>query len=133
LAVVSIADGADRLRIDELTGPGSQPIELPHPGTVTFVAEPVWSPDSTQLAMTFLSPVQPPEVYRWRGGASVERCTTSNPDESTAGLIQPESYLVPSPDGEQIPTYAIRPPNADGSAVLIIHGGPESAAVRSWN
>ncbi|HEX4727268.1 MAG TPA: S9 family peptidase [Jatrophihabitans sp.] len=133
LAVVSIADGADRLRIDELTGTGSQPVELPHPGTVTFVAEPVWSPDSTSLAMTFLSPVQPPEVYRWQGGPVAERCTTSNPPEHTAGLIQPESHLVPSPDGEQIPTYAIRPPNADGSAVLIIHGGPESAAVRSWN
>ena len=97
LAVVSIADGSDRLRIDELTGPGSQPVELPHPGTVTFVAEPVWSPDSTSLAMTFVSPVQPPEVYRWQGGAAAERCTSSNPAKSTAGLIQPESYLVPDP------------------------------------
>jgi dipeptidyl aminopeptidase/acylaminoacyl peptidase len=133
LAVVSVADGADRLRVDELAGTGGQPVELPHPGTITFVAAPVWSPDSASLAMTFSSPVQPPEVYRWRRGATAERCTTSNPEEGTAGLIQPESHLVPSPDGEQIPTYAIRPPNADGSAVLIIHGGPESAAVRSWN
>jgi dipeptidyl aminopeptidase/acylaminoacyl peptidase len=133
LAVVLIADGTDRLRIDELTGPGSREVELPHPGSITFSSLPVWAPDSSALAMTFLSPIQPPEVYRWTGGEAAVRCTTSNPESATAGLIQPESHLVPSPDGEQIPTYAIRPANADGSAVLIIHGGPESATVRSWN
>jgi dipeptidyl aminopeptidase/acylaminoacyl peptidase len=133
LAVVVTADGTDRLRIDELTGPGSREVPLPHPGSVSYAGDPVWAPDSSALAMTFLSPIQPPEVYRWSGGESAVRCTTSNPDSATAGLIQPESYLVSSADGEQIPTYVIRPPNADGSAVLIIHGGPESATVRSWN
>ncbi|HJQ03277.1 MAG TPA: S9 family peptidase [Jatrophihabitans sp.] len=132
LAVVVTADGTDRLRIDELTG-SSREVQLPHPGSVSYAADPVWAPDSSALAMTFLSPIQPPEVYRWSGGEAAVRCTTSNPDSATTGLIQPESYLVSSPDGEQIPTYAIRPPNADGSAVLIIHGGPESATVRSWN
>jgi dipeptidyl aminopeptidase/acylaminoacyl peptidase len=133
LAVVITTDGADQLQIRDLDGLVSTEVALPHPGSITFRCRLIWSPDSTSLGLTFLSPVQPPEVYQWRGGDTVVRCTTSNPDSATADLIQPESYLVPCPDGEQIPTYAIRPPNADGSAVMIIHGGPEAASVRSWN
>jgi dipeptidyl aminopeptidase/acylaminoacyl peptidase len=94
---------------------------------------PIWSADSAVLGLTFTSPVQPPEVYAWADGAAAERRTTSNPAASTAGLIQPRSYRVPTPDGEQIPTYVIASSYADGSAVMIIHGGPEAAVVPSWN
>ncbi|MEO9240209.1 MAG: S9 family peptidase, partial [Jatrophihabitantaceae bacterium] len=133
LAVLSTRDGTDELQLRTLAGDGSREIALPQRGVANMRAEPVWAPDSASLALTFESPVRPPEVYRWQGDDEVRRCTFSNPDKLIDDLIDPESYLVPTPDGEQIPAYAIRPPNADGSAVMIIHGGPEAATVRSWS
>lgn len=133
LALVVTRDGSDSLLVGDLAGSHRQPVELPHQGVLTFNAVPIWSPDSAELGFTFCSPVQPPEVYRWRPGLPARRQTTSNPEPATAELIQPVSHLVPSPDGEQIPVYAIRPAQPTGSAVLIIHGGPEAAAVRSWS
>ncbi|MGI8665456.1 MAG: S9 family peptidase [Jatrophihabitans sp.] len=133
LALVSQRDGVDRLAVSAIDGEDASPIALPHAGVLTFRSHPIWAPDSASIAMTFSSPVQPPEVYRWDGGSAAHRHTTSNPDSAVAGLIPVESSLVPTPDGEQIPVYAIRPPNADGSAVLIIHGGPEAATVANWS
>lgn len=136
VAVVSTRDGADELAITDwdVTGLGAgRPVRFPHPGVLTFWADPVWAPDSSALGMTFGSPVQPPEVYTWRAGDTAERRSTSNPAAATEGLVQPRSARVPTPDGEQIPVLVLTPPEPDGSAVLIIHGGPEAASVRSWN
>jgi dipeptidyl aminopeptidase/acylaminoacyl peptidase len=100
---------------------------------LTFNSEPVWAPDSSALGMTFCSPVQPPEVYSWRGGEQAERRTTSNPAAVTEGLVLPASARVPTPDGEQVPVLLLTPPEPDGSAVLVIHGGPEAASRRGWS
>ena len=41
---------------------------------------------------------------------------------------------MPTSDGEQIPTFVFRPADGgDGSAVLVVHGGPESQSVRQWH
>ena len=136
IAVVRTRDGADSLAVHSLDGAGlgpGQPVGFGHPGVLTFRSHPVWAPDSALLGMTFGSPVQPPEVYAWRGGESAERRTTSNPVTAVEGLVQPSAAWVPTPDGERIPVLAMVPPEPDGSAVLMIHGGPEAATVRNWN
>ena len=84
LAVVITTDGADQLQLRELDRSVSTGSVAP-PGQYHLRRRPIWSPDSTSLGLTFLSPVQPPEVYRWQGGDTVVRCTTSNPDSATAG------------------------------------------------
>jgi len=136
VAVMSSRDGADELTIadwaDGRLGE-SQPVRFPHPGVLTFTSVPIWAPDSSVLGMTFCSPVQPPEVYSWRGGEQAERRTTSNPAAATEGLVLPSSARVPTPDAEQVPVLLLTPPEPDGSAVLIIHGGPEAASVRGWS
>ncbi len=139
LAVVSSADGVHGLSIidGELSGDPTdlgQPIELPGRGVLIYRSRLIWSEDGGMLGMTFSSPVQPPEVYTWQpGDAAIRRRTVSNPAEATADLVDFSSHLVSAPDGERIPTYLIRPEHADGSAVMIIHGGPESATVASWS
>ena len=138
LAVVRTRDGADELTVHEWSGGllgdnDGQPVRFPHPGVLTFNSLPVWAPDSSLLGITFASPVQPPEVYTWRAGEHAERRTTSNPAAATQGLVLPSAARVPAPDGEQIPVLVLAPPEPDSSAVLIIHGGPEAASVRSWN
>lgn len=133
IAVVSSIDGADNLEIRPTDEQAGLAVTLPHPGVLTARTSLIWSPDSGELGLTFSSPIQPPEVYSWREGDSATRRTTSNPHQAISDLVQPKSFQAPSPDGELIPTFAIIPPNADGSAVMIIHGGPEAATVRSWN
>ena len=135
LAVITTDDGADRLAVYEASGDALRdPIEiaLPGVGVAAFRTQLVWSPDSADLGMTFSSPISPPEVYLWSDGA-LERRTVSNPQAAIAGLIEPVSHRVPTPDGEQIPVYVTRGADADGSVVLSIHGGPEAACVRSWS
>jgi dipeptidyl aminopeptidase/acylaminoacyl peptidase len=136
LAVVRSRDGADELTVHDWAGGRlgtGQPVRFPHPGVLTFTSVPVWAPDSSVLGMTFCSPLQPPEVYSWHGGEQAERRRTTNPAAATEGLVQPTPARVPTPDGEQVPVLLLAPPEPDGSAVLMIHGGPEGASVRSWS
>ena len=108
---------------------GRVEVALPHAGVINFRAnEPRWSPDSSELGLTFSSPIQPSDVYLWTDGA-IERRTVSNPQLATAGLIEPSSHRVPTPDDEQVPVYVYP---GGRSVVLSIHGGPEAACVREW-
>lgn len=135
LAVVRTEDGADRLDVYPVSGGGlgdSFEVGLPDTGVITFRTELIWSPDSSDLGVTYASPVQPPDVYLWSDGAA-ERRTVSNPLAMTADLVEPASDRVPTPDGEQVPVYLFRGTRADGAVVIYIHGGPEAASVRSWS
>ena len=134
LAVVTTEDGADRLAVYDLRAGtklrGRVDVELPHAGVINFRANaPRWSPDSSELGLTFSSPIQPPDVYGWTDGA-IERRTISNPQLATVGLVEPRSHRVPTPDGENVPVYVYP---GGRSVVLAIHGGPEAACVREWS
>ncbi len=145
LAVVRTADGADQVSVHEL-GPQlsvgePRTVALPGTGKAAFRSPLFFTADSTALGFTFTCPVRPAEVYLWREAAPTEVCraTWSNPSAGVGatsgiqGLVDAELHHAPAPDGEQVPVLVLRPEHADGSAVLIIHGGPESASERSWN
>jgi dipeptidyl aminopeptidase/acylaminoacyl peptidase len=108
---------------------GRAEVALPHAGVVSFRRQLCWSPLSSELGLTFSSPIQPPDVYVWTNGA-IERRTVSNPQLATAGLVQPSSHRVPTPDGEQVPVFVYA---GGATAVLATHGGPEAACVRDWS
>jgi dipeptidyl aminopeptidase/acylaminoacyl peptidase len=132
LAVVTRDDGSDRLAVYDVVGSaltGRAEVALPHAGVVSFRRQLCWSPLSGELGLTFSSPIQPPDVYVWTNGA-IERRTVSNPQLATAGLVQPSSHRVPTPDGEQVPVFVYA---GGATAVLAIHGGPEAACVRDWS
>ena len=138
LAVVATADGADALAVHRLDGDGVGPattIGLPERCVITFRSPLVWSPDSTALGFTLASMIDPPSVHVWRtDGESAPQCVHAPAAPGTTdGLVDGVSHLVPTPDGEQIPVYVLTPADADGSVVLVVHGGPEAASVRSWN
>ena len=126
-------DGAELAALHEgETGYRVSSIDLPGAGVFSGV-DPVWSPSSQRLALSFNSPREPLDVYVWSGGATLRRLTESAPDLDTSALVEPESHMVPTPDGEQVPCHLYRDADCDGSVVLVIHGGPESASMRSWN
>ncbi len=131
LAVVRSGDGVDELLIADLDGGDALTVPMPGPGVITYRSPLVWSPDSSRLGFTFSSPVTPPAVLVWspEDGLVQRTALPGGLDD----LVVPESTTVPAPDGEEIPAFVFTPPNADGSAVIVVHGGPESMAMRNWN
>ncbi|TDU89683.1 dipeptidyl aminopeptidase/acylaminoacyl peptidase [Kribbella voronezhensis] len=139
LLVGSTEDGEVSLALHSLAdGALVAPIDLPGGGLAARqigARDPLWSEDGSHAVINYTSPVQPPVVVRYTretGGL----LTVEAPDmpELPAGLAHPESHRVPSSDGEQVPVFVYRPADGgDGSAVIHIHGGPEAAAMRSWN
>ncbi|MBM7788067.1 alpha/beta fold hydrolase [Tenggerimyces flavus] len=94
---------------------------------------PRWSPSATYLTMSASGPRSLPVVVRHEVGSGA---TTPIPlpgsMELPSVLVEPESVRVPTPDGEQVPVFVYRPAAADGSVVILVHGGPEGQSMRNW-
>jgi dipeptidyl aminopeptidase/acylaminoacyl peptidase len=132
-AVIRSAVGLDRL---EIRGPDGSvtPVELPGPGVISgYHLQSSWAPGGGWFGFTFSSVDQPPEAYTWSEATGVSRRSRSNDDSELPDLVAPSAALVESFDGEQVPIFVIRGPHPDGSAVLVIHGGPEGEARLQWN
>ncbi|WP_198676118.1 alpha/beta fold hydrolase [Kribbella monticola] len=139
LLVGSTDDGEVSLALHSLAdGALVAPVDLPGGGLAARqigARDPLWSEDGSHAVINYASPVQPPVVVRYTRETG-ELLMVEAPDmpELPAGLAHPESHRVPTSDGEQVPVFVYRPAEGgDGSAVVHIHGGPEAAAMRSWN
>jgi dipeptidyl aminopeptidase/acylaminoacyl peptidase len=141
IAVLTNEDGVARMSVhDGRTGDELRAITLPDDGWVGAPFPAVaWSPGSRYMAVSFSSPVIPGDVLQINAETG-EVATIARSTGPLAGtrLARPESHRVPSPDGEQIPCYLYRgaepaDPRLAGSAVVIVHGGPESQSVCTWN
>lgn len=133
-------DGAARLALhDAATGDRVREIDLPGDGWCTFpLPEPVFAPDSRHLALTWSSPTTPGDVLRVdTATGQVDAITDSTAQLGDERLAEPVTYRVPARDGQTIPCLVYAPQRRDtaldGSAVLIVHGGPESQSVRAFN
>jgi len=142
LLVCTNIDGVTRLALhDAVSGERLRGVELPEGGWAGWfpMPSPVWSPDSSRIALSYSSPVVPGDVM-WVDVASGAVSVAASSTGPLAGerLVSPTSHLVPTPDGERIPCFVYQgtdpaDPGLAGSAVLNIHGGPEGQAVRVFN
>ncbi|GGM77711.1 peptidase S9 [Longimycelium tulufanense] len=140
LLVETNDDGVGRLALhDAETGAKLHDLAVPAGGWVSWpLAEPAWSADSQLVALTFSSPTVPGDVLLVHAeGGEVRRLTNSPAQLGDEPLVEPTAYRVPTPDGEHIPCAVYAPAEADtpvgGSAVLVLHGGPEGQSVRTFN
>ena len=135
-------DGVARLGLHECeNGRLLRAVPLPDDGWTghPLVSDPIWSPDSRSIVLSYTSSAIPGDILR----VDVETGTATTVAVSTGPLVGerltwPTAHRVPTPDGEFIPCFVYRSdepadPALVGSAVLIIHGGPESHAVRGFN
>lgn len=150
-AVVANSDGvSDVVVVDPATGGSAgSAVAFPEAGVVAVdrSSGPLFSADGRRLYLSLSTPRQPAEVWvvdcadatapSWAGRRLTgRRLTVSSADLPTAALATAETHRVASFDGEQVPVALYRPRRpAPGPlpAVLVIHGGPESQATRSWN
>ncbi len=144
LLVLTNDDGAARLGLHETaSGRELSNVALPGIGWVGEfpLPEPVWSPDSRSVVLSFSGPSVPGDILRLdvESGAVGTIASSTGPLDGVT-LAEPVSHRVPTPDGEYVPCFVFQNPGAGagtseltGSAVLSIHGGPEGQAVLLFN
>ncbi|WP_375425789.1 S9 family peptidase [uncultured Friedmanniella sp.] len=100
------------------------------------VADVVWAADSSRFVLTVSQPTAPGSLYSVdaaKGRATlVADSREGRPVDLAARLVEPSIHRVPTPDGEQVPCFVYAPsvpvPALAGASVVLVHGGPESAA-----
>ena len=140
LAIVENCDGASRIGLlDQSDGPGRTEVPLPEAGVVTShaIALPQFSRGGSHLYYTFSSPRQAGDVWAFdRATGETRRLTTSPAPVDPARLARAETTRLDSFDGEHVPLFVFRPPEnctERSPVVVLVHGGPESQAVLSFN
>ncbi|MDI2032113.1 S9 family peptidase [Saccharopolyspora sp. TS4A08] len=136
LLVTTAVDGAHRLALhDAGTGEHLMDVALPAEGWCGYpLPEPAWSPDSRFAAVSFSSPTTPGDVLLVdTATGTCKPLTFSAAQLAGEPLAEPAVHRVRARDGEQIPCFRYAPAEPDGSAVLLIHGGPESQSVRAFH
>ncbi len=147
LLVVANDGGACRADLYSVAGDGAEvalarlgEVPLPGRGVISFslvTPPPLVAAHGSHVTYTFSSPLVPGDVWRYdRATGATRRMTRSpGPDAEADGLVEPSIESVTSFDGEAIPLFCYRPVGGDGPppVVLVIHGGPESQSVLSFN
>jgi dipeptidyl aminopeptidase/acylaminoacyl peptidase len=139
LLLAAVQDGEVSLALHRLKDAAAiAALNLPAGGCAALTMmtpDPIWSSDGSFAAITYNSPVTPPTAFRYvPSTGEIVELRAPGKAEPPAQLTHPESLLVPSFDGEQVPVFVFRPTGPDlGSTVVHVHGGPEGAAMRIWN
>lgn len=140
LLVEANDEGASRLALhDAKSGERVAGIALPGAGiAVSPMPEPKWSPNSRYLALSYSAPDVPGDALRYDvESGELVTLTTSTAQLDGQPLAIPTAHRVPTADGELVPCFVYQPTDATtpatGSAVLVVHGGPESQSRPLFN
>lgn len=155
LALYEAAAGGHKIR--DLPLPAIGTISSPR------LANPKWAPDSRRIVLSISSPKLPGDALLFdvgaldagaldarsldvgplgasTGGNQVRALTHSAAAFGADVPVLPEQHRVPTADGEMVPCRVYRrpegqPDHADlaGSAVLVVHGGPEAQARQNFD
>ncbi len=137
-------DGASTVTLhDARTGARLQGLPLPAAGCVTDARLPAprWSRDSSAVVMSVSGAELPGDVLL-AAGVSAAPAEVHQLTNSARALGRPaagpEQHRVPAPGGHRVPCLVYRAA-ADGdaalagSAVVVVHGGPEGQAKQNFN
>ncbi len=139
VAAVENRNGANQLTLLDPAGLAeTEEVPLVEPGVVMSyqLPPPHLSPDGSRLYYTLSTP------RRTSDGWSYDRRTgESRPVTTSPGAAEPEQLVGAEPvevisfDGEKIPLYLYRPSNGSRNppVVVVVHGGPESQSMLSFN
>ncbi len=131
-------DGWSELTLHDLDGGADghdpRPVTLPTPGVVGGMRpDPRFSPDSRTVVLSFSGPDRPGDVLLLDVATGAVRVAAGDGVGAVAEVASPRSHRVPTPDGEQVPCYVYAPTRPSGSAVVLVHGGPEGQSRPAFN
>lgn len=90
-------------------------------------------PDGSLMAILFSLNNQPPEIYLQKPRREAERITESPTEEWLAYEWRvPEIIHIEASDGVQVPAQVFIPENANGAAVIFVHGAGYLQNVHKW-
>lgn len=96
--------------------------------------QPRWAPDGASLTVLFEGATRPPELWRVPLNGAAERLTHALPDRfPTDALTRSERVAFPTWDGLTIHALLYTPQNANGAAVVFVHGGPTASQRNGWD
>jgi dienelactone hydrolase len=133
--------GASELALhDAASGRKITGIDLPAAGSTggIRVPPPHWAPDSRSAAFSISAPGLPGDALLVTAGGRVRQLTNSAHALGGAAPALPEHHRIPSFDGELVPCLVYRSAEHTagplaGSAVLVVHGGPEAQARQNFS
>jgi prolyl oligopeptidase PreP (S9A serine peptidase family) len=137
LLVERNADGASELTVHD-AATGARLRDLPLPAASCVAAGPRWSADSRTVTLTISGAELPADVGLSDGESAFRLLTNSARGLGGEATARPEQHRVPAPDGETISCLVYRgaqngvPAELAGSAVVVVHGGPEAQARPSF-
>jgi dipeptidyl aminopeptidase/acylaminoacyl peptidase len=138
-------DGASALALhDAATGARLRELQLPASGCITDarLPDPRWAPDSAAIALSVSGPAMPGDVLLAAGigAANPEVRQRTHSARALGGqAAAPELHRVPAAGGELVPCLVYRGSGGHdgdglaGSAVIVVHGGPEGQARQNFN
>ena len=139
LLVIENRNGASHMALLDASDPRlATEVPLLEPGVVEsyVISPPVFSADSSRLYFTLSTPRLAGDVWVFDAGTGeTTRLTVSPAPIEADQLATAEVGLADSFDGEQIPLFTYLPRSAATAppVVVMVHGGPESQAVLSFN
>ncbi|HEY1619285.1 MAG TPA: alpha/beta fold hydrolase [Streptosporangiaceae bacterium] len=125
---------------DAESGARRTPVTLPATGCIVDnkLPPPAWAPDSSTVTFSITGATAPGDVLVADAATgSVRQLTSSAAGLGDLATSVPEEHVLPAGDGEPIPCLVYRPtadgdPALAGSAVLLVHGGPEAQAKQNF-
>jgi dipeptidyl aminopeptidase/acylaminoacyl peptidase len=133
LLVTTNEEGYTRLAIhDPLSLDAVAPVELPGAG----LGSGSFSRDGRFIALSYVSSAEPGDVWLYDVEARTSTRLTNSPTTVPRDVfVEPRVERCRSFDGERVPLFVYRPRGATGAVpvVVVIHGGPESQYVPSFN
>ncbi len=139
MLIIENREGVNRMQLRDVADPSrTATVTLPEPGVVAShaVDRPGLSADGSRVYYSLTTPRLSGDVFVHDAATGQTRRLTSSPAAmAPAQLVSPEPVTVPSFDGEPIPLFVFRPPEpvAPPPVVIVVHGGPESQAMLSFN
>jgi len=127
-------DGASTLALHSaVTGQPLRAVPLPSAGCVrdARIPSPLWAPDSAAIIMSLSGPQVPGDVLAVNvadGASRVRELTRSVSSLDEITLAAGEPHRIPAAGGELVPCMVYRAAPETGSAVVVVHGGPEGQA-----
>ncbi len=95
--------------------------------------QPRWAPDGSSLSVIFQSATQPPDLWRVALDGARTQLTHGLPEGfPTEALTPAEHVTFPTFDAWQIPALLYTPREANGAAVVWVHGGPAGTHRNGW-
>jgi dipeptidyl aminopeptidase/acylaminoacyl peptidase len=137
-------DGASKVMVhDAQTGTKLHELPLPATGTIADARLPAphWGPDSSAIVASVSGAELPGDVLLAKEISATTSAVYQLTNSASAlgrASVTPEQHRVPAPGGHSVPCLVYRGAEdgdaaLDGSAVMVVHGGPEGQARRNFN